>query len=183
MSSKQRDDALDSTRRLLERELPNVKLEAGGEDDGKWISPPAVPGAEYRWSYWFYSSGECHIYANLVPSQSGTDAKEYVLWYHPFEFDGFNRSSTSLAEAFEHEISLCLHARTRITQQRGHINWTIDLDRQDEQGEWKRVYRFFALRAGWETPQAAGEFATYYAPSLGDVNVSHENEMDSSAEL
>lgn len=165
MSIELRDEAVESARQLLEHELPDVDIETGETGEGKWFLLPASSDADYRWSFWFYPSGERHIYAKLDARRSENESRDYVLWYHPFELDGFNRSSASLGEAFEREVRLILHSTTRITQKRHLLNWEIQLERAHESG-WQLVYRFFALRAGWETPRIEGDSATYQAPAF-----------------
>ncbi len=165
MSITMRDDAFESTRQRLQLAIPNLVPELGQSGEGRWILLPASPGADYRWSFWFYPSGERHIYATEVDPSSETEPKGHVLWYHPFELDGYDRSEPSLAGAFDLEVNEVLHSRTRILQHRGLVNWDIRLEREGE-GGWQVVYRFFALRGAWVTRGPPTGLMTYYAPAF-----------------
>jgi hypothetical protein len=146
--------------------MPQLELTEGRDGDGRWLRPATTTGGDYAWSLWFYPNGERHIYATPADDAAIEGIADQSLWYHPFALEAYAGSEGTLSAAFVREVLLLWRSATRVTLQRGRINWTISLEHKDAAGQWHLVYRFFALRAGWEAPSFEGATKTFFAPPL-----------------
>jgi len=97
-----RDAALDEMREALTAEQLRADLTEGSSGEAGWLQVGAAPDVSYRWSLWFYSNGERHIYATLWPESASSGNEDDVVWYHPFELEDY-RSASELETAFRTE--------------------------------------------------------------------------------
>ena len=162
----ERDAAVDAMRRELSSDPFGLDLTVGGAGDARWIQLPPASGADYRWSFWFYTNGERHIYATAWPEAADATGDDAVIWYHPFELEDYDRSTLELEAAFRAEAQRLLRTNTRIRSKRLLVNWSVDLEESSDGVRWERVYGFRAWRGGGPIARRHAEGNVLRSPPL-----------------
>jgi len=146
----ERDDSFSRLSEELHSLLDGVQFTTDTADGSLCLQLPIATGADYRWSIWVYRNGERHVYATEA-SRSDQDAVEdTVVWYHPFEPDGFKADQRALDAAFLKELRHLLTHHTRVRREAKLVNESVELEASGDGINWTSVYRYSELR----TPRA-----------------------------
>lgn len=146
----ERDDSFSRLSEELHSLLDDVQFTTDTADGAFCLQLPVATGADYRWSVWVYPNGERHLYATEASRGVQTAFEDTVVWYHPFEPDGFKGDQRALDAAFLKEVRHLLTHHTRVRREAKLVNESVELEASGDGNNWTRVYRYSELR----TPRA-----------------------------
>ncbi len=146
----ERDEPFAPLLSALRELLVGVEFTTETADGLLCLKLPSATGADFRWSIWLYANGERHVYATDAHRAVQDAVEDIVVWYHPFEPDGFKGDQRALDDALLTEMGHLLTHHTRIRREAKFLNEAVELESSLDGRDWVGVYGYSELR----TPRA-----------------------------